>query len=1592
MRQIINLFLGDMEVEFNQPPQILYTYTQDELMNPTVIRNSFSKSITIEGTKENNKIFGHFWNLERIQDYGAYNGVYFNASKKTPFTLFVNGEIYESGYAKLTEVRKEHNGIEYDIDLFGGLGSFFLGLTNNPETGNRLKLSDLDYRGTDNSETEFDFIINKDTVYDAWYTHSPYASENYLSHYINFVPAYNGYPSKNFDSNKILVNTKDNVIPTKADADGNILSDNSTKNVYDAYGNTYVLTESPSKLTEWEIGDIRAGFQRPCIRMKEIINACCRYMEREENGAWTINLDSEFFNQNNPYFEDSWVTLSQLSEMNYLNETEDASYNPDITLVKSTNEEYEITGVEGRFDTLTFSTRVSLPILTDYSQYDTLYLSQNVDYSPFSLQKTKKNYDGAIVITIDAVDELGNVIATSDCNYLTSRRNMSYNWDLVEGPIVKNKGVFEKKNGKYYWCTEDGKIADIVSTLSLQGRKFSRLLLNVKWVCNKNIGKNNNGVLYGTNKISRYSFNSSDVRVYNYAVSKQMIETAYVNAKNIESKPLSGTKFTKKILLDTSNTPCDYLLSYCKLFGLHFVKDVNSNTISILTRKNFYQRDNVIDLEQYIDRSKTINIHPTTFDKQWYEFKNQQVDSEFAKDYKSTTTYDFGTKRINTGYDFDGDVKDLFDGNVYKSGIESLEKSKYYSYTTGGKKPWMLDGLTYSLYKKTDSSDTVEEKMDAVPFEVNGINEYKYYDLFPKLQFHQEDNKSIDGSNVLVFFRGYVDCVSPNATEVNYWLTDDLDEMFILNGNNCWLSTNSEYNENNDKVAIKLTRLPVFGRYMLRGDLITQSLDFGEPRQLYVPNYITQESSTLYNNYWKSYIEDMYDVNTRVLDCYVRLENKPNPEWLSRFYWFDNCIWRINKISDWNVSDYSTTKMQFVKVQDINNYSNNVVSTIANLTLSADRYVISDKGGTVTFTVTVSDGGCWYAGDIWEYYFDTIPSGCGQSTTFSLYVPPYNDGRVLKLSVIGDRDQWSNAIEIKQIPVTFEVKQFAQYTNNDVPQSGGTCLYNVKSTYSWTVKSDRTYCISQTNSGTGNTEYGETIEVLWLPSDTYGTRNATLTFTDLAGNVIYAYKAQEGVNYYNLVYPYTGGTQTLYAPSGGTVSTKPEWIEIIDNGDGTYSVIAEYNSGDYRSGTIVLTYPFGKTFTVIAEQEEYKLGGASVISGNTAHLSVKQFAQYTNSNVPQSGGTCLYNVKSTTPWTVSCDRTYCIPQTNSGTGNTIYGETIEVLWPESDSYAPRNAILTFTNTEAYSVKASKWQDGLNYGELLYPYTGETKTIQYVEDAEIVAKPTWITVNYIGAGEYELIAGENDSYLRTGTVVLQKDDTLTIAVEQAEGPYAGIVKTFNINPSSLYFTPSGGTQYSNITNNMGDNWRILSFPNWLTVSPTQGSASAILSVTASENTGTDSRNGIITVFNATLNKSYEIICGQSSTQTIDERSITITPSPLNIGSNGGTSTVTINYMNRNGDFLIPETSGGVTVGNIVFTGNTANVDITVPENYTFTNRTFNILFKGDGIQQSLTINQEAATAYLEVEPINITFGNTGGTATITIRSNDTWNIQ
>lgn len=980
MKQEIQLFIGGEEVEFSKDPQILFNYKITDSTNPTAIKNTYSKSIVLEGTQKNNAIFGNIWNLERMQYYGYDGGAGFNPIKKTSFELYVNGELVESGYVKLDNVSKKNGNTTYSLTLYGGLGSLFFSLSYGDEEGDKKKtLADLRYGGDAN--LDLSFKINKETVFDAWRTimggSNPVHNEsevnrpnNYLYDdkwdTINFMPAYEGIP-EDFSAEKVLINTNDNTF-----FQTNV---NGYKPV-----NGFLLGEASEDLTMNQTKDLRSYLQRPVIRMKSIIDACC---DPVNNGGWELKLDENFFNYNNPYYNDTWLTLGTIRENLEGGEKE--------TLTTATLTKEESTGNSNIYYYIVQADNAAL------SEYTNVRLNFSMKFK--NTKATTKNklylsykytansafgiigYDfiGSFLVQLVAYDRDGAVVAVSDTQYLHSGSDSGFNpiydyvkkyWDadgIPTGNINYRDGRFTKIGNEYFWSETNANGKATAINFKLQNNvPFNYLKLKVM---------NPYSVTY--HRFSRPPKPASPVLYFNqpnlwkkpyvndgghktpeeiFAAGGQVNGTfnAGISDVNMVSQDyeslFSNTQVNVTDILSTKNTPAEYLIGYAKMFGLYFWRDpaeipsdpqkYPKGVIHLMERSTFYDNKNIVDLSNYIDRSQEIKIIPQMPTKKWLRFELEQAESEAAEEYSKTYGEVYGSKRVDTNFNFNTETEDLIDTIPYRGGIDVLEVDKYFNKWVSDEVPsYVFNGFKYQLFKENGTElDSTEVE---VPVERNtylpiNVNNWENTDSFAKLQLHSTENEPIEGENILVFYRGS----SYNEEQNNkYWLTDDIQEMVTLNESNpCYILTHTEdtvptYSVNGQvgaqKIAYAFNSLPKFQRNIVGyGGIIVHSLSMGEPRTTYVRDTYVNKDMSIYGKCWKKFITDLYDVNNRKLTCSVRFPERPNGLMLRRFYWFDNAIWRLNTLTDWNISSYAPTKCEFVKVMDVNNYKNdNIIDT-----------------------------------------------------------------------------------------------------------------------------------------------------------------------------------------------------------------------------------------------------------------------------------------------------------------------------------------------------------------------------------------------------------------------------------------------------------------------------------------------------------------------------------------------------------------------------------------------------------------------------------------------------------------------------------------
>ncbi|MEE0266908.1 MAG: hypothetical protein UD103_02875 [Bacteroidales bacterium] len=890
-RPFVELYINEQKVYFKEPPEIFVTYAHTDLHNPTVVKNSFTKTVTIEGTPENNRIFNNFYDLKRIN-----NNELFNPSRKETFTLYRNGEPMETGYVKLDKVNKKNGRITYDITLYGGLGQFLYNLQYK-EDGEQMKLSDLEYN------TDFNFTVDKNTIKDAWRHITGMKEVDSKYDIINFAPCYNGIP-KDFAADKVAID----VWSFKANNPRLYEQFTTSKDGYGLVDNKWLLGELNKDYDEWQVKDLRSYLQRPVIRFKEVIQACCN---PKNNGGYRVDLDVDFFNTENQYYENAWMTLPLLSEMEIENEGE---YNITIT---QNEDKFMISGGEnGSFVSLTFELGAYCRANTAVGSLSTNRYMQSWDGSDES-SPTDESTNVARMLQLVVYDVNGKEVRTSDVYALYTYGGMSDYFYFGKNVNRVNGVYYKQSDGTYMFGADEIKIA--MKNLKYSDGMYFKIKETFEYSQAGYIGPNYKELYYreeaGYDDNDNITYNTIPVSVSSFFNTLSLVET--VTTKKVK-------EINKKALLNSENTPCDYFLSYLKMFNLHIWKDMYENLIYVRQRKNFFV-DEVKDVEDWVDRGDNITIKPLTFENKWLNFNFETIeDSALAKNYVDDFGIKYGCQKVDTNYNFDNSSKDLFDGNVFKNAIQCRGKSRYYtdiyqSYSDDDVfyPPFMLDGCkTYLFNGLGDTTDGSAITPKNTQVAINWWKE-KYYDFMPKPSFVNKDNEGVDGSNVLLFYNGRTLMEDVDGNRLRFQITDDIPQFEVLNdGEPCWI-----WSMDWDVSIDYMTYFPVFSRYITNENgWVTHSWDFGTPKYLYVPDYSIDDSSNLYTQYWKSYIRDQYDADTKVVECKVLLKERVIGDWLQRFYYWDGRYWILNKITDYNPSSNGTTKCEFVSVNNINNY------------------------------------------------------------------------------------------------------------------------------------------------------------------------------------------------------------------------------------------------------------------------------------------------------------------------------------------------------------------------------------------------------------------------------------------------------------------------------------------------------------------------------------------------------------------------------------------------------------------------------------------------------------------------------------------------
>jgi len=122
----------------------------DDIKDFSSRNTAYSKTITVPGNANNNKVFGHIYSLNSANNYGLNSsspsvGYNFDPSKQTNAKIFVNKIQIFKGVLRLMEIKIDKGVIEYECVVFGELGGFASAIANKTLEDQDLKNHFISY-------------------------------------------------------------------------------------------------------------------------------------------------------------------------------------------------------------------------------------------------------------------------------------------------------------------------------------------------------------------------------------------------------------------------------------------------------------------------------------------------------------------------------------------------------------------------------------------------------------------------------------------------------------------------------------------------------------------------------------------------------------------------------------------------------------------------------------------------------------------------------------------------------------------------------------------------------------------------------------------------------------------------------------------------------------------------------------------------------------------------------------------------------------------------------------------------------------------------------------------------------------------------------------------------------------------------------------------------------------------------------------------------------------------------------------------------------------------------------------------------------
>jgi len=630
---MVSLYIENRYIELDKEVQFAITKTFEDISNPTSIINDWSKTVSIPFTDKNNETFGHIYNPDRItlHDEGLTTGLYFDPLKKLDFRLEWDSAVLMTGYAKMTSVTKTNGTGRYNITLNGELGKVFQEMKKITFDIFKYKFYEEDYKYYLDTKEYYLETLNASLVKDMQKlytyddklqvkTNSDYKRYNIINYTLN-----NGFVG-DFDYKSICGN------------DGKIVSlvdyYNSLK--YTSENKTFeqVFNISPDALfgdgiDPITMGEYRATTQIPYIFFNQLIRIF--FKKVTDVTGYNVEFDETWFNQYNPYWTKTVLTLSSLF-----------SGNPSV----SRTENNLILDNSNYSDSYFYMYRSKNfePLSKDLHELPTLPMTCYIRFKSKTPITNKK-----LLTTYNGDDAFGGSVMGQIATEAKLDGTVKIYGDIQQ---------FTMGNREYDmpWNYKVVSDYDIVVTLPMQGHwEFYRDLLE---------SYPNNVLLYYLEVSASIDGNPF---LYNgVPLEYETVEYFSEQTKAIDRNNLlyNDNLVTISSFWDESVSIADVILNYMKMFRIKFIVDDTKKNIKLIHSNDYFNNYSIMDWSNKMDISKSVTINPITFEDKYILFNTTDSDNKLNKSYKETVGYNFGEKRITTNYNFSDTTKKLFDSKL----------------------------------------------------------------------------------------------------------------------------------------------------------------------------------------------------------------------------------------------------------------------------------------------------------------------------------------------------------------------------------------------------------------------------------------------------------------------------------------------------------------------------------------------------------------------------------------------------------------------------------------------------------------------------------------------------------------------------------------------------------------------------------------------------------------------------------------------------------------------------------------------------------------------------------------------------------------